>query len=148
MQARIKREGDVTIVDLMGRIEIETVEPFEKHCLDRLTSGRVVFNMKGVSFVGSNGIMPFLQSLRAFTEKNSVRPKFCSVSSEFQKIFEASSLRDIEIFEDESRAVEAYKRPTVTQVIQSQSQFPSTVDFASSVQEQSVPEVDPDNTTE
>jgi anti-anti-sigma factor len=108
MEAKVLKKNGVTVVNLKGFIDIETAEPFREACRKSLSkSEKVVFNLEGLNFVGSNGILPFVETLHDLCDQATVQIKFCSVSSEFQKIFKASPLRDVEIFNDEGAAVGA-----------------------------------------
>lgn len=108
MEAKVLKKNGVTVVNLKGFIDIETAEPFREACLKSLASqGKVVFNLEGLNFVGSNGILPFVETLHDLYDQQTVQITFCRVSSEFQKIFKASPLRDVEIFSDERGAIGA-----------------------------------------
>ena len=69
----------------------------------------MVFNLEGLNFVGSNGILPFMETLEELRKVSNVEVRFCKVSSEFQKIFSASPLKDVEIFSDENGAIYSNK---------------------------------------
>jgi len=109
MEAKVLKKNGVTVVNLKGFIDVETAQPFREACLKSLgqTGNKVVFNLEGLNFVGSNGILPFVETLYDLYGQDKVEIKFCKVSSEFQKIFKASPLRDVEIFNDETSAVGA-----------------------------------------
>lgn len=113
MEAKVLKKNGVTVVNLKGFIDIETAQPFREACIKSLAAkgGKVVFNLEGLNFVGSNGILPFVETLHDLCDQQSVEIKFCSVSTEFQKIFKASPLRDVEIFNDETGAIGALNTP-------------------------------------
>src|SRR5580698_1147284 len=100
MQAKIRKTGDITVVELHGRLDFETAEPFRDTCQDILTNSKVVFNLTHLSFVGSSGIGNFFNTLREFTKTSPVPPKFCNVRSEFKKVFKATD-DGFQIFDDE-----------------------------------------------
>ncbi len=109
MQARFKTEADIQIIELFGRVEIEGSESFKQSCLNTLVGRKVIFDLAGLNFVGSTGILAFLEGLQEFAMQNPNRFKFCHVGSEFKKIFAATSLNCIEIFESLQMAVVAYQ---------------------------------------
>ena len=109
MQARLKNEADIKIVELFGRVEIEGSESFKQNCLNALVGQKVIFDLAGLNFVGSTGILAFLDGLQDFAMQNPNRFKFCHVGSEFKKIFAATSLNCIDIFESLQMAVAAYQ---------------------------------------
>ena len=107
MKARISNFGDVVIVNLSGRIDMEYSQLFRDACLDDIAkrADKIIFNLKGLSFVGSNGIMPFVQALSELASQDKKKVHFCQVSSEFQRIFAASTLSHLEIFNDQNHAL-------------------------------------------
>jgi anti-anti-sigma factor len=113
MQAKVLQKNGVVVVNLEGYIDVETAGPFKEACIKSLgkNGGKVVFNLEGLNFVGSNGILPFVESLGDICDLNPKQINFCKVSSEFQKVFKASPLRDVEIFNDEKGAINAHNNP-------------------------------------
>lgn len=107
MKAELSTVEDIVIVNLSGRINMEYTETFREACLQDIAqrSSKIVFNLKELSFVGSNGIMPFVQTLKDLAGTKQTQLRFCQVSSEFQKIFAASPLANIQIFDDPTHAV-------------------------------------------
>lgn len=116
MQAKISHHGEIVVVRLSGRVDVETAEPFRKACLDHLIEKKVVFDFKELSFVGSSGILPFLETMQTFETRNANGFKFSSVGSEFKKIFAATSLQTIEIFETHLLAIQAFINPPIAAV--------------------------------
>jgi anti-anti-sigma factor len=108
MQARFRQEADIAIIELFGRVEIESSDSFKKNCLDKLQGQKVIFDLAGLHFVGSTGILAFLESLQEFAMQNPQMFKMSHVGSEFKKIFAATSLSCIDIFENIQMAVTAY----------------------------------------
>jgi anti-anti-sigma factor len=113
MQAKVLQKNGVVVVNLEGFIDVETAGPFKEACMKSLgkDGGKVVFNLEGLNFVGSNGILPFVESLFDICDQKPKQINFCKVSSEFQKVFKASPLRDIDIFSDETGAISAHNNP-------------------------------------
>lgn len=107
MKAQLSTVDDVVIVNLSGRINMEYTEPFREACLKEIPrrSKKIIFNLKELSFVGSNGIMPFVRTLNDLAAQQETELRFCQVSSEFQKIFAASSLASVQIFDNQDSAV-------------------------------------------
>lgn len=112
MQAKVNHRNGVVVVNLKGFIDFETAQPFRDACMKSFNKSgkKVVFNLEGLNFVGSNGILPFVETLNDICDQNNIEVKFCKVSSEFQKIFKASPLRDVEIYTDEQGAISALQK--------------------------------------
>jgi anti-anti-sigma factor len=111
MQARVAREGEIVVIHLEGRVDVETAEPFRKACLGQLLGSKVVFDFRSLSFVGSSGILPFLETMQEFSNRNSVGFKFSGVGTEFKKVFAATTLNVIEIFDTHQQAVDSFLSP-------------------------------------
>jgi len=107
MKANISNLGDVVIVNLSGRIDMEYSQLFREACLCDIAkrSDKIIFNLKDLNFVGSNGIMPFVQALSDLANQDKKKVHFCQVSPEFQKIFAASTLSHLRIFNDQNHAL-------------------------------------------
>lgn len=104
MKALIRQEGDVFVIHLKGKVDFDSTEPFRNTVLSHLTNQKVVFNLHELDFVGSNGITPFVETLVELSHIGESAIHFCNMSTEFQRIFEASGIRGLKIFEDEVAA--------------------------------------------
>jgi anti-anti-sigma factor len=110
VQARIGYEGDIVLISLIGRLDVETAQPFRTACLNQLHRRKVVFDFGELSFVGSSGILPFLETMQEFAQVNTVGFSFCRVSSEFKKVFSTTSLSQVGIFDTPTEAIESLAR--------------------------------------
>lgn len=110
MQAHVDTEEDVVIVRLSGRIDVETAEPFRKVCFGHLMGKKVVFDFGALGFVGSTGILPFIETIRDFAERNEAGFKFSGVSSEFRRVFSSTTLGGVEVFDCASQAVRSFSQ--------------------------------------
>ncbi|MCM2282744.1 MAG: STAS domain-containing protein, partial [Bdellovibrionaceae bacterium] len=108
MQAKVTQVGDWVVVHLIGRLDVETAGPFRQACLSQLTDKKVIFNFRHLSFVGSSGILPFLETMQDFMRTNRHGMRFCGVGSEFRKVLSATSLQTIEVFENETLAATGF----------------------------------------
>lgn len=101
MKAMIRQEGEVFVIHLKGKIEFDSTEPFRDTVLSHLKSQKVVFNLESLNFVGSNGITSFIETMVELCNSQGSSVHFCNLSSEFQRIFEASPIRSLKVFENE-----------------------------------------------
>ncbi len=89
MDAKIRKERGIHIVTLSGKLNHDAIESFKSICMRYLYQEPVIFQLRDLDFVGSTGIIFFVDTLKCFVEK-SVNPlKFVYAKSEFQKIFSA-----------------------------------------------------------
>ena len=107
MQAQVKQEGDVFYIHLSGKVDFDSSEPFRDTILRHVKGSRVIFNLQGLAFVGSNGITPFVETMKTLCTEAGSLVRFCNVSSEFQRIFEANEIFIGANFEDERLAYES-----------------------------------------
>lgn len=111
MQALTKIENDIVIVALNGRVDVETAEPFRAACVRELRGKKVVFDFSKLSFVGSQGILPFLETMQTLHELAPGSFKFSGVGIEFRKVFAATPLNVVEFHETVSQALGAFALP-------------------------------------
>lgn len=109
MEANFEDRGGVLIVELRGRLDFETSGPFRRTCLEKLLRERVVFDLKSLNFVGSLGLKDFVDTLDHMLQKSQSGVRFCGVSSEFRRLFEASDLVNQAIYESREKAVDSFK---------------------------------------
>lgn len=115
MIMRAKQDGNVIVFELEGQLDFETTLQMKETChtlMKKNNTTKVVFNMEKLKFVGSSGINQFIRVLKDFNALEE-KPKFCRLSSEFQKVFKAyqTSRNPFEIFEEEAQAVISFDLP-------------------------------------
>jgi anti-anti-sigma factor len=108
MEARFAIRGGVVVVELKGRLDLETSEPFRRTCMERLISEKVVFDLRDLNFVGSLGLKDFVSTLDDLSKNSAPGVRFCGVSSEFKRLFEASGLPVHEIFDNQEKAIQSF----------------------------------------
>lgn len=101
---------DIMAVYLRGRIDLETIERF-LGCLDHLKSYKVIFDLKDLCFVGSNGISIFVSAIQQLNQTSRMGITFCHASSEFKRIFAATFVPEIAIHDDFQKAHRAFSLP-------------------------------------
>lgn len=104
MKALIRQDGEVFVIHLKGQLDMDTSEPFRKTVLSHLQRQKVIFNLSELSFVGSNGITSFVETMVELANTAQARVHFCHLSSEFQRILEASDIQNLRIYDDENIA--------------------------------------------
>jgi anti-anti-sigma factor len=112
MKTHIKRTGNTIIVEVHGRIDHESQAPL-RDSLSRLVRQtktdsvpqQIIFDLKQLEFVGSSGISNFIQALKDVNAQAAIKPLYCNVKSEFQKIIKAfDEENDFAFFESQERA--------------------------------------------
>lgn len=117
MQARVKMQNEICVIYLGGRVDVETAEPFRAACLRELKGKRIVFDFTDLHFVGSQGLLPFLETLQSFHDLAPGSFKFSGVGVEFRKLFSATPLGVVETYETSDQAVMAFYIPVVAPVV-------------------------------
>ncbi len=108
LQARVKTEGEVVVVKFSGRVDVESAPPFRRACETHLCGKKVVFDFEQMSFVGSTGILPFLEAMQDLAKANPQFIKFSGVGIEFRRVLSATSLAGVEVHDSPSLAVHAF----------------------------------------
>ena len=111
MEANFAVFSGVVVVELKGRLDFETSEPFRRTCLERLAQEKVVFDLRHLNFVGSLGLKDFVDTLESLSRRSTDGVRFCGVSSEFRRLFEASGLAGTEFFENREKAIQSLVIP-------------------------------------
>ena len=106
MKAFIRQEqNNVLVIDLKGNIDFASSEPFYQVCMSKLSQKKIIFNLKRLHFVGSDGLDAFMDTINDLKKKSKLQ--FCCVGPEFQRVFADSEIKDIDIYEDEQSATKA-----------------------------------------
>lgn len=111
MEAQVIQAGDVLLISLKGFMNFETTEHFRKACLSNFMNRPVIFDLKELNFVGSSGLTDFVQVLKEFKNKSNQPTKFCGLSQEFRRLFWATELQNIELYEDVYLAHASFSQP-------------------------------------
>jgi anti-anti-sigma factor len=117
MKTQIRKVGDTMIVTMDGKLDFEAQEPLRKD-LVRLSDStkespsstrKIIFNFENLEFVGSSGISSFVQTLKDFNARATVKPRYCNVKSEFRRVMKAFDEADLfEFYENEERARKSF----------------------------------------
>lgn len=89
MRTNIRKEGDYTIVELSGFIDVESAEPVAEFIEDAFHNNeetKLIVDMSNLRFVGSTGISNFVKEIRVFN-KMRMKPSYYGMRSEFVRIF-------------------------------------------------------------
>ena len=106
MQAQITKEDGIIIIRLHGISDVESVADLDQACKKYCLQKKVIFNLADLNFVGSSGLKRLMDVISTLSCNSQI--KICSVRKEFQRIFAASRLDQIEIYEDEAKAKETF----------------------------------------
>lgn len=111
MKAFIKNgEQGVVVIDLKGEVDFASAEPFRQTCIQELAQKNIVFNLRNLHFVGSDGLNFFMDTIKVLNKKSQL--KFCCVSSEFRRVFANNhAMKDMDVYESEQSATAAFCLP-------------------------------------
>ncbi|MBU6374504.1 MAG: STAS domain-containing protein [Bdellovibrionales bacterium] len=118
MKTQIKKSDGAIVVEVNGKLDFETQQPFKEDLRKIIQQSKtdsvptqVIFNLKKLEFVGSSGISNFVQTLKDFNQRAGVKPRYCHVGSEFQKIIRAFDEQDeFDFYDTEERARKDYSQ--------------------------------------
>jgi anti-anti-sigma factor len=106
--ARLKNEGEVTIISIQGSLDIEQTQPFKETCIKHFLNKKLVFNMEGASFVGSTGLKAFLDTVQMLSEESAFGLKIVGLRPEFRRILQNMEIRTLQIHESLETAVQSF----------------------------------------
>lgn len=105
MEVKLILDGEITIVSLSGRIDIEKTQFFKQACLQNLANKKVVFCLKNLHFVGSTGIQSFFGALDELNTSKVLNAKIASLNPDFQRLFNFSAYGNLEAHESIENAM-------------------------------------------
>lgn len=96
MKTKVKQLDDSVIIAMDGNLDYEIQDPLRESLDDVLansqkdaTPKKIIFDLKGLEFVGSSGITNFIQTLKDFNDKAKIKPTYTNVKSEFKRMIRA-----------------------------------------------------------
>ncbi len=101
MQARYYEVGDLTVVEIKGRIEPEQNKPFRDVCEKELKYKKVVFCLEALNFTASANITTFFESIRVISDARVV-----GLQPDFYKLLHLKGI-NIKIFSTLSEAIKS-----------------------------------------
>ena len=108
MDVKLLLDGDIVVVSLSGRIDIEKNQNFKNACLQNFSNKKVVFCMKNISFVGSSGIKSFFHVLNELNADNKLCVKLAGMNPDFQRLFNVSACSNLEMHESIEGALQSF----------------------------------------
>ncbi len=107
MKTDIKKLGDTIIVSMQGKLDFETAIPLREN-LGKISKQnrtdsvpkKIIIDLENLEFVGSSGISSFIQTLREFNATEAIKPRYCNVKNEFQKVIRAFDEEELFEFHD------------------------------------------------
>ena len=108
MEVKLLLDGDIVVVSLSGRIEIEKTQSFKKACVQNFSDKKVVFCMKNLSFVGSSGIQSFFGVLNDLNANHKLNAKVAGLNPDFQRLFGFSACANLEVHENVEGALQSF----------------------------------------
>ncbi|QDK37885.1 STAS domain-containing protein [Bdellovibrio sp. NC01] len=105
MEVKILLDGDIAVVSLSGRIEIEKTQSFKQACLSNFKNKKIVFCMKNLNFVGSSGIQSFFGVLNDLNANNKMNAKIAGLNPDFQRLFSFTECKNLEVHESVENAL-------------------------------------------
>ena len=111
MELKTKKIGNVNIIYLSGRLDVQNSIQIEKeiHQLIKTEPGfHLLLNLFDVKYISSSGIRIFVSSMRVLKETGK-KLKLCHMHDSVKKIFEVVELMDMfEIHDTEGEAVKSF----------------------------------------
>ncbi len=108
MDIKLVLDGDIVVVSLSGRIEVEKTQLFKKACIQNFANKKVVFCMKNLSFVGSSGIKSFFGVLDELNANQKINAKIAGLNPDFQRLFTFSNCSSLEMHENIEGALQSF----------------------------------------
>ena len=99
MVTSIRRQGEWTIVQISGRIELEKTHAFREACFKSLKNEKVVFVLDRLQFVGSTGMTEFFECLHDVERMKGCGVKLVGLSSDFKRFVAFTKASQLKLHE-------------------------------------------------
>ena len=116
MQTQISQNGEITIVTVSGRLDINKAPLFKQACLNQLKGRKVIFSLQNLSFVGSTGISQFFQTLQEVNQINEKTCRIVGLSPDFRRITDYTRMHELEIHESVESASLSFRTPKLSTI--------------------------------
>ena len=111
MKAKLRKEQDIYFFDFEGYLDFQTVDKLKFFWSQKgLKQKKIVFNLKSLSFIGSQGVNVFSETVETANKENFL--KICCASPEFARFFDNRGMRSL-LFESEGEAISSFKEKEV-----------------------------------
>lgn len=111
MRTQIIQNGEITIVTVSGRLDIDKAPLFKQACLNQLKGRKVIFSLQDLSFVGSTGISQFFQTLQEVNQLNEKSCRIVGLGADFRRITDYTRMHELEIHESLESASLSFATP-------------------------------------
>lgn len=108
MEAKLERHGDITVVHLRGKLDLENNLNFRSVCLNKFTQQKVIFCLRDLRFVGSSGIQTFFRTLKDIHARNKYGIKVSGLKADFMRLLQYTAVAGLEIHESSDVAVQSF----------------------------------------
>ncbi len=93
MQAHFYEVGDLTVVEVKGRIEADQNKPFRDVCERKLKDKKVVFCLSELNFTASANITSFFESIKLIEDV-----KVVGLTPDFYRLLDLKGMTEIRTF--------------------------------------------------
>ncbi len=100
MNATYYQVGELTVVEINGRIEPDQNKPFRDVCERKLKNEKVIFCLDNLSFTASANITTFFESIHLIPQASIV-----GLKGDFHKLLELKGFSTLKIFTTLSEAL-------------------------------------------
>ena len=91
-----QQSGEITIVEIKGRIDSNTAKAFDQRLTNLIKTGRarLIIDFKNIIYISSAGFRSLLVAARLVEETNGTLA-LCSLSAETQRLFDLGAFTDL-----------------------------------------------------
>jgi anti-anti-sigma factor len=111
MELKITEEGDVKIVHLEGKLDVNLSIEIEAEFEKLIDSGvkKMVLDLRKVEYLSSSGLRIFISAMRKLKERGG-KLVLCNITPMVKKIFKIVELEDLfEIYDSTDKAVASFQ---------------------------------------
>lgn len=108
MEALYSQRGEVTVIAIHGPLTLEKAQSFRDMASRKFAGRKIVFNLQKASFVGSNGLVAFLDAISSLEKTTDQGVRVVGARFEFKYLLSSLSGQKIDFFESEIMALKGW----------------------------------------
>lgn len=112
MIAQLSVRGEVTVITLSGRVNIEKAAHLKNICDAQIKARKLIFCLERLSFVGSSGIQNLFQMMQEMKSERGIDVKVAGLNPDFQRLWQHGAKISVEMHGTLEQAVASFRVPT------------------------------------
>lgn len=110
MIAQLSLHGEIAVISLSGRVDIEKAAHLKKVCGGgQIKTQKLIFCLERLHFVGSSGIQNLFQMMEELKSERGIEVKISGLHPDFQRLWQHGERTPVEVHGSLDQAVASFQ---------------------------------------